>query len=143
MHCLRSVYFSITHYKYYSSPIDYVYTADGKLKAINHANKAHDPGQDGVSNGFAPDVFGMNLEYHSGDYKRSGRNISSIQSGSTAQHYSGLINGTSRKESSSSLSSHLVQLLDDPADNNIIHSRHNDVRFICFTYRWFLDDFDQ
>ena len=103
MHCLQSVYFCITHYKYHSSPIDYVYTADGKLKAINHANKAHDPGQDGISNGFAADVFGMNLEYHSGDYKRSGRNISSIQNGGTAQHYSGLINGASRRESSSSV----------------------------------------
>ncbi|WP_187444220.1 hypothetical protein, partial [Sphingobacterium phlebotomi] len=75
--------------------IDYVYTVDGKLKAINHANAADDPGQDGTANGFAPDVFSMNVEYHPGDYQRAGTNIHSIQSGSTAASYGGMVNGIS------------------------------------------------
>src|SRR5690606_35268298 len=37
----------------------------------------------------------------------------------------------------------LVQLLDDPADNDIIHPRHNDVWLVCFANRWFLQDFYQ
>lgn len=47
--------------------IDYVYTVQGWLKSINNANVSQDPGQDG-SNGVAADVFGMSLDYFSGDY---------------------------------------------------------------------------
>lgn len=75
--------------------IDYVYTVDGKLKAVNHADKSKDPGKDGTTNGFAPDVFGMNFEYFANDYQRAGTNISSIQNGSTASYYGGLLNGVS------------------------------------------------
>ncbi|GGH16425.1 hypothetical protein FAZ19_05805 [Sphingobacterium alkalisoli] len=75
--------------------IDYVYTADGKLKTVNHAEKSKDPGKDGSANDFAPDVFGFNLEYHTGDYKRANTNITSIQTGGTPQRYSGLMNGIS------------------------------------------------
>jgi RHS repeat-associated protein len=75
--------------------IDYTYTADGKLKAINHANQAADPGKDGISNAFAPDVFGMNVEYHPNDYVRSGSNIASIQNASYPANYNGNINGIS------------------------------------------------
>ncbi|WP_343540134.1 hypothetical protein, partial [Sphingobacterium thalpophilum] len=74
--------------------IDYVYSIDGKLKSINNANAAKDPGMDG-GNGFAADVFGMNLEYHSGDYSNPQVGLPSIQSGSSAANYSGLINGIS------------------------------------------------
>lgn len=74
--------------------IDYVYGIDGKLKSINNANASKDPGRDG-GNGFAADVFGMNLEYHSGDYSNRQAGIPSIQAGSSTANYSGLINGMS------------------------------------------------
>jgi RHS repeat-associated protein len=47
--------------------MDYVYTAQGWLKSINNANLGQDPGGDGT-NGVAPDVFGLTLDYFSGDY---------------------------------------------------------------------------
>ena len=50
--------------------LDYVYTAQGCLKSINNANLGQDPGGDGV-NGVAPDVFGLTLDYFSGDYLNS------------------------------------------------------------------------
>lgn len=52
--------------------IDYVYNLNGQLKAINHPSlqAANDPGNDGA-NGFASDVFGMQLDYYNGDYTRS------------------------------------------------------------------------
>ncbi|KKO90758.1 hypothetical protein AAW12_14540 [Sphingobacterium sp. Ag1] len=74
--------------------IDYVYSIDGKLKSINNANASKDPGMDG-GNGFAADVFGMNLEYYLGDYNNKQAGIPSIQSGGNAASYSGLINGIS------------------------------------------------
>lgn len=61
--------------------IDYTYTLQGNLKAINHASKDLDPGKDGISGanaGFAPDAFGMNLEYYSGDYTRANSGFQSI-----------------------------------------------------------------
>ena len=51
---------------------DYVYTVNGSLKTINHADPAKDPGQDGsgVSHAdVAEDVFGMTVAYYEGDYK--------------------------------------------------------------------------
>lgn len=70
--------------------IDYTYTINGWLKAINHPgsldagtggkgsecnNNNLDPGQDGFSSGahsgFSKDVFGMALDYHWLDYNRS------------------------------------------------------------------------
>lgn len=52
--------------------IDYVYNLQGQLKAINHPSlmASNDPGNDGA-NGFAADVFGMQLDYYDGDYTRS------------------------------------------------------------------------
>lgn len=52
--------------------IDYVYNLSGQLKAINHPSlsAANDPGNDGT-NGFAADVFGIALDYYSGDYTRN------------------------------------------------------------------------
>ena len=49
--------------------IDYVYNINGMLKSINHPELSStlDPGHDG-SNGFTTDVFGMTLDYYSGDY---------------------------------------------------------------------------
>jgi len=53
--------------------IDYVYTLGGQLKSINHPSldPTKDPGGD------TNDVFGITLDYYSGDYLRSGRNITS------------------------------------------------------------------
>ena len=49
--------------------IDYVYNLQGQLKAINHPNltKSDDPGGDDS------DLFGMTLDYYSGDYVRHNR----------------------------------------------------------------------
>jgi RHS repeat-associated protein len=76
--------------------IDYVYTVQGWLKSINHADpdKNKDPGKDGVSNGFAPDAFGLSLDYFSGDYVRNGSNITSafaVTSGGVPQLYTGQV----------------------------------------------------
>jgi RHS repeat-associated protein len=48
--------------------VDYVYTLGGMLKSINHPSleQAKDPGND------ANDLFGLTLDYYSGDYLRSG-----------------------------------------------------------------------
>jgi len=49
--------------------IDYVYTADGMLKGINHADPSKDPGGDGIgSSAFRKDEFGLTLDYYDGDY---------------------------------------------------------------------------
>lgn len=73
--------------------IDYVYTADGKVKSVNSANPNQDPGNDGTGTAFSKDVFGYSLEYHPGDYSRAGTNISSIQTGGATAHYTGMVNG--------------------------------------------------
>lgn len=73
--------------------IDYVYTADGKLKAVNNPNPAFDPGSDGTANSFSKDVFGYSLEYHPNDYRRANTNIKNIQGESTTALYNGLPNG--------------------------------------------------
>ncbi|MEL6867958.1 MAG: hypothetical protein AAFP19_26270, partial [Bacteroidota bacterium] len=59
--------------------IDYVYTIDGALKAINHPSlNLADPGKDGylgANIGFGKDVFGLALDYHTTDYVRKGTYI--------------------------------------------------------------------
>lgn len=61
--------------------IDYLYTVQGQLKSINSPNIGasatnvySDPGEDG-QNAFATDVFGMSIDYYSGDYARAGTNV--------------------------------------------------------------------
>lgn len=60
--------------------IDYVYNINGLLKSINDPNVGEsapngnlvDPGKDNiVTNGFETDVFGMSLDYYTGDYVRA------------------------------------------------------------------------
>jgi RHS repeat-associated protein len=54
--------------------LDYTYTLDGRLKAINNSNNTTnvDPGQDAVAiNGFGPDAFGEVIDYYNGDYNNS------------------------------------------------------------------------
>jgi RHS repeat-associated protein len=47
--------------------VDYTYTLQGTLKAINNSDKTKDPGSDGI-NGFSADAFGMVLDYYANDY---------------------------------------------------------------------------
>ena len=61
--------------------IDYLYTVQGQLKSINSPNIGAtatnlftDPGEDG-QNEFATDVFGMSIDYYSGDYVRAGTHV--------------------------------------------------------------------
>ncbi len=58
--------------------MDYVYNLQGQLKGINHPSLSamDDPGQD------ANDLFGMQLDYHPDDYKRSAPNINQTTYGS-------------------------------------------------------------
>ena len=56
--------------------IDYTYTLQGALKAINNNNNTsgtnHDPGNDATAtNGFNPDAFGEVLDYYPGDYNNT------------------------------------------------------------------------
>lgn len=74
--------------------VDYVYTVQGWLKAMNHADKTRDPGQDAVKGTFAPDAFGMTIEYFSGDYTRGSTNISSLPTGN-ADYFDGQIRAMS------------------------------------------------
>jgi len=71
--------------------IDYVYTINGALKGINHADVSNDPGHDG-SNGFSTDVFGETLNYFSNDYTGAGYNAGSF---GLTNYYGGQINSTS------------------------------------------------
>ncbi|MDQ2770289.1 MAG: hypothetical protein M3Y54_07295 [Bacteroidota bacterium] len=50
--------------------VDYTYTLQGWLKSINHVNNRLDPGADSpTNNGIAKDLFGLTLDYFSGDYQ--------------------------------------------------------------------------
>ena len=72
--------------------IDYTYTLDGRLKAINHPELSNlDPGQDGYTGDnshFAGDVFGMALDYYPNDYLRTG---TSFGNNASATYHNGLI----------------------------------------------------
>jgi RHS repeat-associated protein len=87
--------------------IDYTYTAQGWLKSINgpSGDPTKDPNQDGAQNSFAPDAFGMQLEYFPNDYVRSGSSIASIATGQPS-NYNGNVNGISwqSKKTTSALS---------------------------------------
>lgn len=69
--------------------IDYTYTIDGKLKAINHPSlaSAADPGAD---QGAYADVFGEIIEYFPGDYERTGKPFNSSLSATNVE-YNGMI----------------------------------------------------
>lgn len=76
--------------------IDYVYTSDGALKSINDANAANDPGQDGMNGStMKKDVFGMTLDYFSGDYLNSEHTPSTATAypTGTIDQFTGLIKG--------------------------------------------------
>jgi RHS repeat-associated protein len=80
--------------------LDYVYTLNGGLKAINHPglDATLDPGSDngdysGNSTGVNKDLFGEIIEYYNNDYQRSGTTIN-CSIGSTTSFYDGLIYAT-------------------------------------------------
>ncbi len=77
--------------------IDYTYTADGNLKAINYPKDGADPGKDAQDNTFAPDAFAMSLEYFNGDFNRMGTNIQNISINSAPLMYNGNVAGQSWK----------------------------------------------
>jgi RHS repeat-associated protein len=76
--------------------IDYVYTADGALKSINHADALRDPGGDGTINAAVqPDVFGITLDYYPNDYVGANNQADNLpSSGELEEQYSGLIKAT-------------------------------------------------
>jgi RHS repeat-associated protein len=74
--------------------LDFTYTLTGQLKGINHpefSSVDNDPGKDSkaatTNAGFAPDVFGLMLDYYTNDYVRTGSNISSGVSNGTGERY--------------------------------------------------------
>lgn len=96
--------------------IDYTYTIDGSLKSINHPSlnkrgtrgEILDPGKDGFvasAQAFAPDIFGMAIDYHQEDYKRQGTFIN-YGTANTNSIYDGRISAIRwQKRSTSSLAS--------------------------------------
>ncbi len=77
--------------------IDYIYTAAGALKGINHADTGKDPGVDGDTNGFREDVFGMTLDYYNNDYTGAGYQSGNlaIDTDDHAEQYNGNIRAMS------------------------------------------------
>ncbi|MBN2613774.1 MAG: RHS repeat-associated core domain-containing protein, partial [Bacteroidales bacterium] len=75
--------------------LDYIYTINGWLKSINNPNMgviANDPGSDDpTTNQFGRDVFAMSLDYYSGDYTRTGKNIVSSPLTAAESQYGGNI----------------------------------------------------
>lgn len=60
--------------------IDYTYTVQGTLKAINNSNNTADPGGDGVAgSAYYPDAFGMVLDYYSNDYSNTRNGVQVIK----------------------------------------------------------------
>jgi RHS repeat-associated protein len=89
--------------------IDYTYTITGWIKGINYVTtkNSDDPGADGVSNGFARDVFGMVLGYDSLDFNRTGSlfnpsngNLMSSQRSGLSNLYNGNISSWTMKKDS-------------------------------------------
>ncbi|MBT1697136.1 hypothetical protein KK083_09635 [Fulvivirgaceae bacterium PWU4] len=70
--------------------IDYTYTIDGSLKAINHADPAKDPGGDGAN-----DAFGETLHYYDGDYQGAGYSAGTQTISGYTNQFGGLIKGMS------------------------------------------------
>ena len=65
--------------------MDYTYTLQGWLKSINHVNGRLDPGGDSpASNGLPKDLFGLTLDYFSGDYESRAQAAVNLAGTSTA-----------------------------------------------------------
>jgi RHS repeat-associated protein len=62
----------------YVQALDYLYTLQGWLKAVNHPSldNSKDPGGDGLSGSlYAADAWAMSLTYYQGDFDRAGSNF--------------------------------------------------------------------
>ena len=79
--------------------VDYAYTLQGTIKAINNSNKGLDPGGDGGSSGFSADAFGEVLDYYTGDYVNTKPQVAAIKgidaSAITTDSYAGNIKAMS------------------------------------------------
>lgn len=82
--------------------LDYIYTIQGMLKSINAATIDYrDPGADGyagANSAFAKDIFGISLDYFSGDYQRAGTHLKSYNTeaqdnSGISDHFNGLLKG--------------------------------------------------
>jgi RHS repeat-associated protein len=86
--------------------LDYVYTVDGRLKAINHPYlDTSDVGKDGYSgvhSHFGKDVFGMMLEYYDNDYVRGTKfqTTSNLTSSGFKNYFNGTIRSWTWNQSS-------------------------------------------
>ena len=78
--------------------VDYTYTANGQLKAINDGDILRDPGKDGVASASAQyaDFFGISLNYYPNDYTSAAipSLLTTMATGSSYKpHYNGLVSG--------------------------------------------------
>lgn len=133
---LANAYLHATYHYYLHGPlkrielaedlqgIDFVYTAQGSLKAVNHPDHTADPGRDGT-NGFHTDVFGMTMEYFEGDYDRTGTSIGStnFNEAEIAANYNGNIRALNYGRNALGLPhpnpDHLVKDQFEVAENNL------------------------
>jgi YD repeat-containing protein len=108
--------------------IDYVYTINGALKSINHADPVNDPGQDGsggVNATFAKDIFGQTFHYFDNDYAGASYNPSSA-SMPGQNFYGGNLKGVSYNSPVDPLKKHAYSFQYD-AVNQLINSQWGDV----------------
>jgi RHS repeat-associated protein len=76
--------------------VDYTYTLQGALKAINHVNQTLEPGHDSPArNGVQKDLFALTLDYFSGDYRSKAIDAPSLLAGgpTAPTRYDGTIQG--------------------------------------------------
>lgn len=84
--------------------VDYTYTLGGALKSINHVNPRLDAGQDSpAANGVPKDLFGLTLDYYSGDYRsRSIPTVITPNLGARPTRYDGMVRDVAWRTASSS-----------------------------------------
>lgn len=85
--------------------VDYVYTAQGWLKSVNHADRSPltDPGGDNAGTGIPgrPDLFGMTMDYYGNDYRSPGMpSTNSVISNSGTARYDGTMRSIAWKKAS-------------------------------------------
>jgi RHS repeat-associated protein len=84
--------------------VDYTYTLQGALKAINHINQTLEPGHDAPArNGVQKDLFALTLDYFSGDYRSKAINVPSLLAGgpTAPTRYDGTIQGAAWRTAAS------------------------------------------
>jgi len=84
--------------------VDYTYTLQGALKAINHVNQTLEPGHDSPErNGVQKDLFALTLDYFSGDYRSKAIDVPSLLTGgpTAPTRYDGTIQGATWRTAAS------------------------------------------